>query len=65
MKIKAFLNICRRTGGRFPHNQKHAFSPDMRKRVFLLLGHGPISIVEFFVFRKTELWKQKNHLLCR
>ena len=25
-----------------------------------LLGQGPVSIVEFFVFRKTELWKRKK-----
>ena len=31
---------------------------------FLLLGQGPVFKVPFFVFRKTELWKQKNHLLC-
>ena len=30
-----------------------------------MLGHGPVFIVEFFVVRKTELWKQIIHLLCR
>ena len=31
---------------------------------FLLLGQGPVSRMEFFVFRKMECWKQINHLLC-
>lgn len=29
-----------------------------------LLGQGPVSRMEFFVFRKMECWKQINHLLC-
>ena len=31
---------------------------------FFLLGQGPVSRMEFFVFRKMECWKQINHLLC-
>ena len=30
----------------------------------ILLGQGPVSRMEFFVFRKMECWKQINHLLC-
>lgn len=32
--------------------------------VAFLLGQGPVSRMEFFVFRKMECWKQINHLLC-
>ena len=32
--------------------------------VLSLLGQGPVSRMEFFVFRKMECWKQINHLLC-
>lgn len=36
-----------------------------RERLHLyLLGQGPVSRMEFFVFRKMECWKQINHLLC-
>lgn len=38
--------------------------PDVPVRLFFLLGQGPVSRMEFFVFRKMECWKQINHLLC-
>ena len=35
-----------------------------KRQLICLLGQGPVSRMEFFVFRKMECWKQINHLLC-
>ena len=36
----------------------------MTEGLFSLLGQGPVLGMKFFVFRKMECPKQKNHLLC-
>ena len=56
------------------HSSQRDNSTEYRKRAnfpesiefsgISLLGQGPVSRMEFFVFRKMECWKQINHLLC-
>ena len=44
--------------------EKEKREPFIREVSSFLLGQGPVSRMEFFVFRKMECWKQINHLLC-
>mgnify|MGYP001707826778 FL=1 len=44
--------------------EKEKREPFIREVSSFLLGQGPVSRIEFFVFRKMECWKQINHLLC-
>ena len=70
LQIRDFFRLApihRKTKVKIHILEKHGlpfFFYRSKKRKAFLLGQGPVSRMEFFVFRKMECWKQINHLLC-